>query len=1077
MTMKLFKTTVIAIACFGLVNSATAQDLKDVTAPWEDPEVSGLNRMPAKVTSVSYSTIEAAKKADRKASTRYQSLNGDWKFSFAEIPSKAPEDFYKSDYNDASWKTIPVPSNWELQGYGTAIYTNTVYPFKPIDPPLIPDNDNPTGSYRTQFEIAKNWSDMQVSLTFGGVSSAYYVWLNGKLIGYSEDSRLPSSFDITPFLKEGKNDLAVQVYRFSDGSYLEDQDHWRLSGIHRDVYLTAAPKVQLYDFFVKTDLDENYEHASLQIRPRIRRFEDVDLKGYTLYANLFDDAGKEVVVEGDLSIDANKIYNEYFPQSSKPAFGLMNTLVKYPKKWSAEHPNLYTLVFQLKNPEGVLLEARSTKIGFREIEFSEKAQLLVNGESVLIYGVNRHDHDAKTGKVISEAAMIKDIELMKRFNINAVRTSHYPNDERWYELCDKYGIYVMDEANLETHGIGGKLSNLSEWSNAFLERAVRMVERDKNHPSIIFWSLGNESGSGFNHAAMAKWIQYYDDTRFVHYEGAQNHGETKEGELKPDPDYVDMVSRMYASIPYMKRIADLKTEDRPIIWCEYAHSMGNSTGNLFKFWDVIRAEDQMIGGYIWDWVDQGLQQKTKNGEDFYAFGGDMGDTEINSGNFCLNGIVGPDRQIKPALWEVKKVFQPIAIVSEDILRGTLKITNRHDFTNLSEFNIKWTLEENGKLIQSGNLEPIDVLPNQSKIISIPFKNPKLKAGAEYFLRVGFVLKKATIWAPKDHEIAWEQVKLPLGKTAEVLDLKSYPELTISENENSVNVSGKNFNARYNTNSGQLVSYQYKNTELVAKPLVPNFWRPATDNDRGGGRTHETLAVWKDAGKNAKLVNWKKQKEKDGSVTLISEFKLDSVAADLTISYTIFKNGMVKVNNAFRLPENADLSMMPKYGMQMAVPAAFENYLYYGKGPFENYQDRQLAADVGLYSSTVDEDYMAYIRPQESSNKTEVRWFSLSNNNKQGLAVQGLSTNLSVSAWPYTTQNIDKALHTYDLKKQDFITVNIDLAQMGVGGDDSWSKAALPHEEFRVPAKNYEYSFLLNPIGILELNSIKLNDFK
>ncbi|WP_179021785.1 glycoside hydrolase family 2 TIM barrel-domain containing protein [Winogradskyella forsetii] len=1042
-------------------NSSYAQDIKDITAPWEDPQVSGLNRMPAKATSVSYASAERALEGHREASSRYQLLNGDWKFAFAEVPSSAPKDFYKDNFDDSKWKTIPVPSNWELQGYGTAIYTNTVYPFKPVDPPLIPDNDNPTGSYRTSFTVTDDWKDMQITLTFGGVSSAYYVWLNGALIGYSEDSRLPTHFDVTPFLKEGKNDLAVQVYRFSDGSYLEDQDHWRLSGIHRDVYLTAAPKVQLYDFFVKTDLDANYEDASLQIRPRIKRFEDVDLKGYTLSAQLYDETGKLVAVEDDkLSIDANKIYREYFPQSSKPPFALMSATVKNPKKWSAEFPNLYTLVFQLKDPDGKLLEARSTNIGFREIEFSDTAELLVNGESVLIYGVNRHDHDAITGKVISEVSMIKDIELMKQFNINAVRTSHYPNDERWYYLCDKYGIYLMDEANLETHGIGGKLSNTSEWSNSFLERAVRMVERDKNHPSIIFWSLGNESGSGFNHAAMAKWMQYYDDTRFVHYEGAQNHGETEEGKLRKDPDYVDMVSRMYASIPYMKRIADLENEERPIIWCEYAHSMGNSTGNLFKFWDTIRAEDQMIGGYIWDWVDQGLTQKTDSGETFYAFGGDMGDTEINSGNFCLNGIVGPNREIKPALWEVKKVFQPVAFEAVDLAKGIIGISNRHDFTNLNAFSLIWSLEEDGVEIENGELESFDLKPNNTKTITIPYKKPRLKVGAEYFLRVAFVQNNKTLWAPQGHEVAWHQFKLPFASATDTFDSDAVGGLTVSDSGDGFQINGKTFEITFNKTTGLLESFVVSGKNYIEAPLVPNFWRPVTDNDRGGGRTPKTLAVWKDAGKNAKLQNFEVGATSKSEVVVKSIFRLDEVKSNLILTYTIYGNGTVKVDNNFMLDAGTELPMLPKYGMQLKVPESLDNMTYLGKGPHENYQDRQLSADVGLYKASVADDYYAYIRPQESSNKTEVRWMSLTDSNGKGLYIGGLSSNLSMSAWPYSTDVINNALHTYDLKDEDAITVNIDLKQMGVGGDDSWSKAALPHPEFRVPAQNYNYSFIL-----------------
>ena len=1062
---------ILALVCLSPPNVIGQEINSKTIRPWEDPQVNGINRLPSKATSFSFENEKEALNADFKSSGRYQSLNGNWKFNWVAKPSEAPNNFYKSDYDDTAWKMIPVPANWELNGYGTAIYTNIKYPFVPVEPPLTPKEDNPVGSYRTTFEVPQNWNESQITLTFGGVSSAYYVWLNGKMVGYSEDSMLPTHFDITPYLIKGKNQLSVKVYRWSDGVYLEDQDHWRLSGIHRDVYLTAAPKVQLYDFFVKAKLDEKFEDGILEIRPKIKVFDGQQLGNESIEAKLFDANGLEVPTE-PMKIEAKKVLFESYEQRGTNNFALLKSKIKKPLQWNAEKPNLYTLVLYLKSADGNLLETRSSKVGFRNIELKD-GELLVNGESTLIYGVNRHDHSPTTGKVVSEELMLKDILTMKRFNINAVRTSHYPNNELWYQLCDTYGIYVMDEANLETHDLGGKLSNDADWSTAFMERAVRMVERDKNHPSIIFWSLGNESGSGFNHAAMAQWIQYYDDTRPVHYEGAQTNGRDVNGGALLDPPYVDMVSRMYEKIDYMKAMANRTDENRPVIWCEYAHSMGNSTGNLFKFWDAIRENKRMIGGYIWDWVDQGLIQKTAKGETYYAFGGDMGDTAINDLNFCLNGIVDPNRVPKPALFECKKVFQPVLIEAENLNEKLIKITNRHDFTNLNEFNIVWKLEEDGKLIQSGTLKPINLAPNTSQIITIPFRNPKVKAGKEYFLRVAFTVPEATTWAEKNHEIAWEQIKLPFYIKPAILDLKGFSELTISENEKLLTINGKSFQIEFTKESGQLTSYQFNDTELIAMPLVPNFWRPTTDNDRGGGRTPETLGIWKDAGKNVVLKNWKKEEIENGSLKITSEYRLENTKGDIIISYTVYKNGMVKVENAIILSENNKLPMMPKYGMQMAVPADYKNYTYFGKGPFENYQDRQLAADVGLYSTTVNEDYMYYIRPQESSNKTDVRWLSLTNKKGVGFSFVGLSSKLSASAWPYNTTNIDDALHTYDLKKQDYITINIDLEQMGVGGDDSWSPAALPHEEFRVPAQNYKYSFFINPMEKYNSERIKI----
>lgn len=1033
--------------------SLGAQELEH----WQDPQVSGLNRMPAKASSHSFVSEANALENKVKTSERYFSLNGDWKFSWYPVPEKAPNDFYRTSFSDSAWKTIPVPANWELHGHGTAIYTNIAYPFKPVDPPFTPKEDNPTGLYRTSFEVPGTFKNMQITLTFGGVSSAYYVWLNGALLGYSEDSMLPTHFDATPYLKEGKNDLAVKVFRYSDGVYLEDQDHWRLSGIHRDVYLTAAPKVQLYDFFVQTDLDEAYKDAKLKIRPKIKIFDNAKIGNHLLECKLFDQDGKQVPT-GPLTIPADKIYNERYEQRGKPDFGLLQTTVVNPKKWSAEHPYLYTLVFNLKDKNGKILESRSTKIGFRETKIVD-GEFFVNGEPVLMYGVNRHDHSPITGKVISEELMLQDISLMKKFNINAVRTSHYPNNERWYELCDEFGIYVMDEANLETHAIGGKLSNDASWSSAFLERAVRMVERDKNHPSIIFWSLGNESGSGFNHATMANWIRAYDPTRPVHYEGAQTTGGKHkiEDEIFRDPDYVDMVSRMYNPIDYMVNMANFKGENRPVVWCEYAHSMGNSTGNLFEFWDAIRANKRMIGGYIWDWVDQGLLQKTADGTPYYAFGGDMGDTEINSGNFCLNGIVDPARNPKPALWECKKVFQPIEITPIDLEKGVVKIKNRHDFTNLTGFDGYWELQEDGITVKRGKIKPLDIAPNTFRNITIPYKKPKIKLGAEYFVRVGFSLKKNTKWANKGHEIAWEQMQLPFKKDMNPINFSESENLTVNENT----ISGDNFSVSFDDKTGMMTGYWYKNTKMITNGLRPSFWRPTTDNDRGGGKTPKTLAIWKEASEKRDLTSFKIAPTTDNRVEVTSSFSFAKNKAAMTVKYTVFASGMMMVENDFIGLEN--LPMLPKLGLQLEVPKSMDELTWLGKGPHENYIDRELSADVGRYQESVSEDYHMYIRPQESSNKTEVRWFSLTNKQGKGIYVAGSSNNLSISAWPYTTLDIDEALHTYDLSPKDYITVNIDYRQMGVGGDDSWSKKALPHQQFRVPSKNYSYSFVMKPV--------------
>ncbi|MHB0753801.1 beta-galactosidase, LacZ type [Polaribacter sp. M15] len=1060
---KYFYIFIILLTCN--YQYLVAQQLNDVK-PWEDPQVSGINRMPSKATSHSFANELEALENDKKSSSRYKLLNGNWKFSWSTKPELAPKGFEANTYDDSKWNTIPVPANWELEGFGTAIYTNTKYPFQPVNPPLVSKEDNPTGCYRTEFEIPKNWNGTQITLSFGGVSSAYYVWLNGKFLGYSEDSMLPTHFDATSHVKEGKNILALKVFRFSDASYLEDQDHWRLSGIQRDVYLTSAPKVQLYDFFVKTDLDEQYKDATLKIRPRIKKFDNTNLKGYTLEAKLFDENKKEVF-DKPLSIPLKKIYREKFGQRGKPDFALLQGKVKNPKKWSAECPNLYTLVFNVKDAKGNILESRTTKVGFREAEIKD-GEFLINGKSVLMFGVNRHEHDPVKGKVVSRASMINDILLMKQYNINAVRTSHYPNDEQWYQLCDEYGIYVMDEANLETHGLGGQLSNDASWSSAFLERAVRMVERDKNHPSIVFWSLGNESGSGFNHVTMANWIRSYDNTRPVHYEGAQitkgKHRE--EDKIYKDPMYVDVISRMYNPIGYMEKMSELEGEERPIIWCEYAHSMGNSTGNLFKYRDVFRNNKQIIGGYIWDWSDQGLSQKTKDGEFFYAFGGDMGDTKINSSNFCLNGIVGPDREIKPATWEVKKVFQPVEIHPKNLEQGTFTIKNWHNFTNLNQFDVFWELQENGKVLKSGMLNPIDAAPNKTTTLTIPFKKPKIKEASEYFIRVSLKLKNDTNWAKKGHEIAWEQFKLPFYKEAKLISLKRIKNISVTNNT----IKGTNFKIDFNEADGKISNFIFNNKSLVVSGLQPSFWRPITDNDRGGAKTQKHLAVWREASKMAKLSSFELKKISDKKALATSSYTFANNKASMKVEQLIYGDGTIKVDVTF----NADQSLpiLPKLGLQLKIPTNYNNLQYLGRGPHENYWDRKLSADVGTYKTTVTDDYYSYIRPQESSNKTDVRWMKLTDNAGTGVLIKAINENLSMSAIPYSTWNIEEALHTYDLKKTAFYTINIDHKQMGVGGDDSWSQKALPHKEFRIPAKNYNYSFLIQPIKNNKTKNIK-----
>lgn len=1019
---------------------------------WENPAVNGINRLPAHATSISFPDEKAAMNVDIKTSTRYLDLNGKWKFNWSPTPDKAPVDFYKADYNYKGWKEINVPANWELQGYGTAIYTNSVYPWVPVVPPYIPKGDNPVGCYVKEFNLPSDWKNMQLTLHFGGVSSAYYCWINGQFVGYSEDSMLPSEFDATPYLKPGKNVISAKVYRWSDGSYLEDQDHWRLSGIHRDVYLTASPKIQIYDFFVRTDMDDRYENAQLNINLNLKNFEDSQPEGWTIEANLYDPEGKPVF-EQPVSKSAGMILRKRYPFRASLPFGDLSAEVKNPALWSAEFPNLYTLTLVLKDKQGKTVEARSTKVGFRKLEI-KNGEFLVNGASTLLYGVNRHDHDPKLGKTATREAMLRDVMLLKQHNFNAVRTSHYPNDHYWYDLCDQYGIYVIDEANLETHGVGASLTNNPEWGSSFLERAQRMALRDKNHPSIVFWSLGNESGGGPNHAAMSGWLREFDNTRFIHYEGAQSLNNAI------DPPYVDMISRMYDSVDEMVMWANHPLDNRPVMWCEYAHAMGNSLGSFYKFWDAIRENHRMIGAFIWDWRDQGIYQKDENGKEYWAYGGDFGD-KINSGNFCFNGVIGPDQSVKPATLEAKKVMQPVQITASNLSEGRFSVKNWHHEADLSRYDIRWELLENGIKIGEGTAPSMNTPAGATANLRVNYDMPVPKGGAEYIVRIVFSLNSDHSWAKNGHVVAWEEFSLPVKSgQAAVATIEDLPALKLTNGGNAVTISGQGFETTISKTNGALVSYKVDGKELIVSPMRPNFWRPPTDND-DGSKMVQREGVWKNACASAKVTRVSAVQPEANVVKATVEMALPEVGSKLINEFTVFGDGKIEFDYAF----TAGLGMpdILRIGMQMAIPADYDRLEWHGIGPQETYWDRHLGAMTGVYSQSVRDDYFHYGFPQESNNKWDTRWAKLTN--KQGAGIMFYAQEpLSFSAWPYSMEDIEKARHINELPDRDFITLNVDHLQQGVGGDDSWSINARPHEEFRIHSgKVYSYSFVIMPI--------------
>jgi len=1063
----------LVFASLGLEGTSAAQFTEargpDEASPphWENPNVTSVNRLPAHATMYHYPNAAAARTGDRDQSW-FKSLAGSWKFTYAPRASEAPRGFWKDGANVASWDEIPVPSNWEVEGYGTPIYKIAGYPFEPVDPPYVPSEGNPVGSYKRTFTVPAGWDERQVTLHFGGVSSAFFVWVNGEKVGYSEDGRLPAEFDVTPYLEEGQNDVAVQVLRWSDGSYLEDQDQWRLSGLHREVYLRAQPKVHLADFAVRTDLDDEYEDATLKVRPELRNVEQQNLDGWRVEGRLYDtESGETVPLDDDaLSIKATDITEETHPQRSHVAFELMSAEVDDPKKWTAETPHRYRLVLSLKNDEGATVEATSTKVGFREVRFSDDGQFLVNGEPVLIKGVNRHDHDQQDGKVVTREDMIRDIKQMKRFNFNSVRASHYPNNPEFYELATEYGLYVMDEANLETHGLGGKLSNEPTWSAAYLERMVRMVERDKNHPSIVFWSLGNEAGGGPNHAGMTGWTKTFDPTRPIHYEGAQGRPpvNTPVEEDEPDPWYVDMISRMYYTPSELSQLATNPNDDRPVILNEFAHSMGNSTGNFKEYWDVIRSHERAIGGYIWDWIDQGLVAETEDGEEYWAYGGDLGG-EGGGGNFNLNGVVFPDRTAKPALWEVKHVQQPVHVEAANLDEGRVRVESRLNFTNVSRYEARWSLREDGEEIQSGTFEAPDVAPGRTETVTVPVERPdELAPGAEYWLNVTFHLAEDTRWAEEGHRVAWNQMAMPYdAPPAERQALSDMADVEMDQDGGRITVSGDDFSVAFDGETGALTSYRSGGTALITRRLTPNYWRVSTDNDLADGNGMAALlSDWEDAGENRTVTSVETEQVAPQAVRVAVEGTLPVGESTFSTHYTVYGSGAVRVqSHTERKGEEAPPSI-PRVGMQMGIPSAFDQVTWYGRGPQEVYADRETGATVGRYTADVDSFITPYIRPQENANRSDVRWVTFTDGNGDGLMARGLPQ-ISMSAWPYTQEQLASADHTYDLPDDsETLTVNLDYGQMGVGGDNSWSTDARPHPEYRLQDPSYTYDFVLRP---------------
>lgn len=1148
---------------------------------WENEQVIQMNREPARATFVPFGDVAGALAGAVETSPYFLSLNGTWKFNWVPNPDARPTNFFQTNFDDSAWQTIDVPSCVEMKGHGTPIYVSSGYPFK-IDPPRVmgepPTNytsfkaRNPVSSYRRSFELPANWNGRRVFIHFDGVESAFYIWVNGVRVGYSQNSRSPAEFDLTDFLKPGANQLAVEVYRWSDGSYLEDQDMWRMSGIFRDVYLYSTATARIRDFAVRTELDADYRHAVLQIKPLLADYAHRSLANWTVRAQLFD-AENHPVFKSELSHDAAEILNRDWnakilddrtPQRGPVKFAWLEAVVKNPAKWTAETPNLYTLVLTLNNELGEVVEADRCAVGFREIEI-RGGQFLVNGRPIRLRGVNRHETDPDTGHTVSSASMVRDIELMKRANINAVRTCHYPDDPRWYELCDRYGLYVMDEANLEAQGTRGFLANDPRWHNAFLDRAISLAERDKNHPSVIMWSLGNESGYGPNFAAMSGWLHTFDPTRPVHYEGAQggklteaargfqptsedvaSNSEAQQNAKRsgsksvlppPDPPGVDVISRFYPRVmePYAKpespentrwehllEIAQRTNDTRPVLTSEFAHVMGNSLGNFQEYWDEIYSHPRLLGGFIWEWSDQGLRKTAPDGTKSIAYGGDFGDAP-NLGIFCIKGIVDSDRGIYPKYWEVKKVYQPVAIEPVNLKPGrvVVKVTNRNSFLNLNEFEARWsvTCGSNG-VLQSGVLAPLDCPPGKSVEVRLPVeKIHNLEPGAECWLRVSFHTRQDAPWAMAGHEVAWQQMTLMVSVARERPPTKSKKDnLNLIKDGDAVRIEGTNFSVAFSRAAGTLTSLNFGGQEMLVpggtglRPVVagvppetlgeremaltterhqqrtatneirrdagfdgrdarathftPNadelagpvlqMFRAPTDNDKGFGRW--LARDWRLAGldhivRRVDLFNVVQTRSDEVKITTVVTSSVTNGGYKIFTTWTVRGDGTVDMNNRFE-PFGQLPPALPRVGVVLRVAGELEQFTWQGRGPFENYSDRKQAADLGVWSGSVTDQFVPYVRPQENGNKEDVRWLALADARGVGLRVSSEWTPISVSALHFTAADLMATKHNPELKPRPEVVLSLDVKNSGLG-NGSCGPGVL--ERYAVPPQIYRLS--------------------
>ena len=1017
---------------------------------WENPRVIGRNKEPGHVPWGAYADERAALTCNRYASAFVRLLNGRWRFHLASGPDQAPASFEKPEFDDRAWDLLDVPGNWQLNGFDRPIYTNVTYPFKP-DPPRVPEA-NPTGCYRTEFEIPAQWKDREIFIVFESVDSALYLWVNGQEAGYSQDSRLPAEFRLTPFLKPGRNTLAAKVLRYCDGTYLEDQDYWQVSGIQRDVYLVAKPRTHLRDFTVRTTFDAGFRDATLWVRA----WAAGPAQGCSVEAMLYGADGTPSLA-GPFSAH---IAHSTPMGNSKPdreaRSATLSAAVAQPQTWTAEAPNLYTLVLKLKDERGDTLDIESCRVGFRQIEI-RNGMALLNGQRLVVRGINLHEWHPRRGRAVTEAEMIADIRLMKQFNFNAVRTCHYPDHPRWYELCDEYGLYLVDETNIETHGLEGRLSWDPEWSGAYLDRAVRLALRDRNHPSVLFWSLGNESGCGPNHAAMANWLRMFDPTRPVQYESGS-----------PGPLVSDVLAPMYPPLDWVRdRLAD-PAEKRPLIMCEYAYAKGNSTGNFRKFWDLVERLPRFQGGFVWDWADRPILRRAPDGREYFDYG-EIEDEVAHGERMCVNGVMGSDGLPHPGAFEIKKVQAPVAVralSSADLLAGKLRVSNRHLALDLGHLDIEWEFTEDGAPVARGALPPLKTPPGGEADLTAPFPAPAApKPGAEYRLTVRFRLARETPWAAKGHEVAWEQFLLPLRVPPRpVSPVAGMPALEFKETPDRFIVNGGGFELAVDRKQGVMDAFKAEGRNLLAAGPRECFYRAPTDIDWSTGSTG-FATQWQQAGLNrlertVEAVEVARLSPGSVRVRVATALRAHGGEEAFRCETVYIAHGSGDVVCDHLVLARLDLPTFPRVGVRMVLPSGFEHLAWLGRGPWENYPDRNSGALVGLHRSTVAQQYVPYVFPQETGLKTDVRWLAVTDADGSGLLVTGLPL-VYFSALHYTLEDLAAARNYADLKPRVETHLHVDARHMGLGGDNGWTQNV--HPEYRLLPGEYRWRYRMRPL--------------